>query len=71
MLFEEFQDGYHWGQLWYRNRTILTTLNLYVTPMPPNKFQLNPTYGLGGDAVWKNFKMATMAAFFDIGTERF
>ena len=39
------------GQLGYRNRTILAILNLYVTVMPPIKFQLNPTYGLGGDVV--------------------
>ena len=30
---------------------ILAILNLYVAPMPPNKFQLNPIYGLGGDVV--------------------
>ena len=26
-------------------------LNLYVALMPPIKFQLNPTYGLGGDVI--------------------
>ena len=26
----------------YRNRTILAILNLYVAPMPPIKFGLNP-----------------------------
>ena len=31
--------------------TILAILNLYVTPMPPIKFWLNLTYGLGGDVV--------------------
>ena len=30
---------------------ILAILNLYVTVMPPIKFQLYPTYGLGGDVV--------------------
>ena len=47
MSFEEFQDGY----LSYRNGTILAILNLYVAPMPPIKFRLHPTYGLGGDVV--------------------
>ena len=46
MLFKEFQDGHHGGHLGYWNRTILEILNLYVTPMPPIKFRLNPTYGL-------------------------
>ena len=48
MSFEEFQDDGHLG---YRNGTILSILNLYVTVMPPIKFRLNPTYGLGGDIV--------------------
>ena len=48
MSFEEFQDGRHLG---YRNGTILATLNLCVTVMPPIKFQLNQTNGLGGDVV--------------------
>ena len=46
--FEEFQDGRHLG---YCNRTILAILNLYVASMPPIKFWLNLTYGLGGDIV--------------------
>ena len=33
-----------------RNSTIL---NLYVAPMPPIHFRLNPTYGLGGDVIWR------------------
>ena len=33
--------------------TILAILNLYVAPMPPLKFWLNRTYGLGGDIVWR------------------
>ena len=37
----------------YLNRTILAILNLYVTVMPPIKFQLNLTYGLGGEVVWR------------------
>ena len=32
---------------------ILAILNLYVAPMPPIKFQLNRTYGLGGDVLQK------------------
>ena len=49
--FEEFQDGHHCGHLGYWNETILAILNLCVTVMPPIKFQLNSTYGLGGDVV--------------------
>ena len=41
--FEEFQDGV----------TILAILNPYVSLMPPMKFRLNLTYGLGGDVVWR------------------
>ena len=48
MSFEEFQDGGHLG---YWNETTLAILNLYVALMPPIKFLLNPTYGLGGDVV--------------------
>ena len=51
MSFEEFQDGCHGSHLGFRNGTILAILNLYVTQMPPNKFQLNLIYGLGGDSV--------------------
>ena len=47
--FEKFQDGRHGGQFGYRNGMILAILNLYVAPMPPIKFWLNPTYGLGED----------------------
>ena len=49
MSFEEFQDGRHDGRLEYWNRTILAILNLHVATMPPTKFQLNRTYGSGGD----------------------
>ena len=51
MLFEKFQDGRHGGHLEYRNGTIVAILNVCVTVMPPIKFQLNRTYGLGGDVV--------------------
>ena len=50
MLFEEFIDGRR-GHLGYWKGMILAILNLYVSPMPPIKFCLNPTYGLGGDVV--------------------
>ena len=53
MSFEEFQDGRHGGHLGYQNGTILAILNLYVTWMPNIKFQLNLTYGFGGDVVWR------------------
>ena len=42
--FEDFQDGHCGG---YGNGMILAILNLYVAPMPPIKFQLNPIYSLG------------------------
>ena len=48
MSFEEFQDGSHHG---YWNEMILAILNLCVTVMPPNKFWLNPSCGLGGDVI--------------------
>ena len=51
MSFEEFQDGIHGGHLGYQNGAISAILNLYVAPMPPIKFWLNPTNGLGGDVV--------------------
>ena len=54
MSFEEFQDGRHDGHLGYRNWTILAIRKLHVVTMPPIKFQLNPTYGSGGDV--KNVK---------------
>ena len=58
----------HGGHLGYRNRTILAILNLYLALKPPIKFQINLTYGLGGDVVFKNFKMV---AILDMGTKRF
>ena len=47
MSFEEFQDGRRGGHLGHWNGTILAILNLCVTVMPPIKFQLNRTWGLG------------------------
>ena len=50
MSFEEFQDGSRrGGHLGYWNGPFLAIL--YVTVMPPIKFWLSPTYGLGGDVV--------------------
>ena len=53
MWCQDFQDGGPGGYLWQPNGTILAILNLYVTPMLPIKFRLNPTYGLGRDVVWR------------------
>ena len=53
MWFEEFQDGRHGSHPGYQNGMILAILNLYVHPMTPIRFRLNPTYGLGGDVVWR------------------
>ena len=39
------------GHLGYWNGMILAILNLCVTVMPPIKFQLNWTKGLGGNIV--------------------
>ena len=52
MWFQTFQDGRSGGQFGWPNGMILAILNLYVSPMLPIKFRLNPTYGLGGDVVW-------------------
>ena len=49
--FEDFQVDHYGGNLWHQNEMILAILNLYVALMPPIKFQLNPTYSLGGDVV--------------------
>ena len=47
MLFKDFQDGHRGSHLGYPNGTILAVLNLRVTVVPPIKFWLNLTYGLG------------------------
>ena len=47
-------------------RMILAVLNLHVAPMPPTNVELKLTYGLAGDVVLKNFKMATMVAILEI-----
>ena len=52
MSLEDFQNGRHGGYLRYLKRPNgLAILILYVALMPPIKFWLNPTYGLGGDVV--------------------
>ena len=53
MLFEVFQVGHHGGHLRYGNRRILAILSLYNSPKPPIKFQLNLTYCLGLDVIWR------------------
>ena len=47
MLFEEFQDGHHSGHLGYRNRTILSVLNVHVNQCLP------PSFGLIWITVWE------------------
>ena len=73
MSLEEFQDGCRGCHLGYRNGTIIAILNLYVTLMLPNKFGLNPAYGLGGweDMSFEEFQDGRMVAILDIRTERF
>ena len=51
MSLEEFQDGCHSGHLANQNGMNLAVLNLHVSPMPPTRFQLNPTYRSGADVV--------------------
>ena len=41
------------GHLGYLNRMILAIFYLCVTVMPPIKFWLNLTFGLGADVVWR------------------
>ena len=62
MLFKEFQDG----RLAYQNRTILAILNLYVAPMPPIKFWLNPSYSLGGDGGHLGYQNRTILAILNL-----
>ena len=69
MCFENFQDGHHDSHLGCQKGTILAILNLDVASMPPIKFRLNLTYGLGEDL--KNFKMAPVVAILEVRTEQF
>ena len=62
MLFEVFQDGrpgyqirWQGSHLGYRNRTILAILNLYNSPKPSIKCQLNLTYCLRLDVVFSRW----------------
>ena len=50
MSFEEF-SRWPCGHLGYQNGMILAIFNLCVNVMPPITFQLNQTYGVGGDVV--------------------
>ena len=50
---KNFKMDIYSGHLGYLNGTILAILNLCVTVMLPIKFWLNPTFGLGGDVVWR------------------
>ena len=68
MSYEDFQDDRHGGYLGYRKGIILAILNLYNAPMPPIKFRLSLTYGLGGDA-FEEFQDGPLAAILAIGTE--
>ena len=62
------RDGHHGGHrgghLAYTNGTILAILNLHVTPMPPVKFRLNPTSGLGGDVSWRTSRWPPWRSFW-------
>ena len=51
MSIEEFQDGQSGSHLGYQNETMLAILTLHVSPMPPTKFLLNPTYHSGADVI--------------------
>ena len=53
MWYEDFQDGYHGGNLGYENGTILAILNLHAASMPTTKFWLHPTYCSGADNNWR------------------
>ena len=66
MSFEEFQDGWHGGNLGYGKGTILAILNLHVT----HQISALPDLWFGRCHL-KNFKMAVLATILDIGTERF
>ena len=68
MWFQDFRDGHLGGHLGWPNGTIKAVLNLYVAPMLPIRFRLNPTRF--GRRSLRNFKMAAMAATLDIGTEK-
>ena len=66
MSFEEFQYGCHGGYLGYQNGTILAILNLYVAQMPPIKFWLDRTYGLGRDGRHLGYRNGTILAILNL-----
>ena len=68
--FEEFQDGHNGSHLGYRKGTILAILNLYVAPMSPIKFLLDPTFSLGRDVIWRISRWLP-GSILDIWTEQF
>ena len=53
---------------WISKQNNFSNSQSLYAPMPPIKFQLHPTYGLGGDVVFEKFQ--TMTAVLDIGKER-
>ena len=53
MWLQDFQDGCHGLDIGMQQ--FLAILNLHVAPIPPTKFQLNPTYDSGGDV--KNWEL--------------
>ena len=60
-----FQDDGHGGHLGFPIRTILAMFDLQITPIRPTNFQGNWPFGSGVGAKYI-FKMATMAAGFDL-----
>ena len=69
MSFQDFQAGHHGGHLGSWNETNLAILSLHVIPcLPPNLGSIRLTIR---EQTWlKIFKMATVAAILDIGTNR-
>ena len=65
MAFEEFQDGGHLG---YLNRMILAILNLCHCDAS-HQVLAQSNFRFGRRCCLKYFKMATMAAILDMGTE--
>ena len=61
MSFEDFQDGRHGSHLGYWNGMIVAIQNFHVPPIPPIKFGLNLTLGLGADAISRCFQDGQVA----------
>ena len=66
MSFEGFQDSHHGSYLGYQNGIILAILNLYNAPIPPIKFRLNLTYGLGGDIGHLGYPNGSILAILNV-----